>query len=135
MASRRMRIGDMARLGARLLQELEPRRRGKEEVAHLDPRAGADAPPACGSPLAPPSISRLQAVSAPAGREVMAKRLTEAIEGSASPRKPSVRMSLRSSSGSLEVQWRSTASASSSARHADAVVDHRDEACGRPPSG
>ena len=68
-----------------------------------------------GSALAPPSISRLQAVSAPAGREVIVKRLTEAIEGSASPRKPSVRMSVRSSSGSLEVQWRSTASRSSSA--------------------
>src|SRR5262245_24154941 len=45
----------------------------------------------------------------------MVKRLTEAIDGKASPRKPSVRMSLRSSSGSLEVQWRSTASASSPA--------------------
>ena len=63
-----------------------------------------------GSPLAPPSISRLHAVSAPAGREVMVKRLTEAIDGSASPRKPSVRMSVRSSSGSLDVQCRSTAS-------------------------
>ena len=50
-------------------------------------------------------------MSAPAGREVSTKRLTEAIEGSASPRKPRVRMSLRSSSGSLEVQCRSTASA------------------------
>ena len=57
----------------------------------------------------------------------MVKRLTEAIEGSASPRKPSVRMSARSSPGSLEVQWRSTARVSSAGRHADAVVDHREE--------
>ena len=34
------RVGDMARFGARLLQELEPRRRGEEQIAHLDPRAG-----------------------------------------------------------------------------------------------
>ena len=33
------RIGDMARFGARLLQELQPGGRGKEEIAHLDPRA------------------------------------------------------------------------------------------------
>ena len=33
-------VGDMARFGARLLQEFEPRRRGEEEIAHLDPRAG-----------------------------------------------------------------------------------------------
>ena len=34
------RVGDMARLGARLLQELQARRRGEEEIAHFDPRAG-----------------------------------------------------------------------------------------------
>ena len=33
-------VGDVARLGARLLQELEPRRRGEEKIANLDPRAG-----------------------------------------------------------------------------------------------
>ena len=87
-------------------------------VAKKSSRTSTRVPGGCaagrGSPLAPPSMSRLQAVSAPAGREVSTKRLTEAIEGSASPRKPRVRMSLRSSSGSLEVQWRSTASAISS---------------------
>ena len=100
-------------------------------VAKKRSRTSTRVPGGCaaglGSPLAPPSIARLQAVSAPAGREVMVKRLTEAIEGSASPRKPSVRMSARSSSGSLEVQCRSTASASSSRDHADAVIDHREE--------
>src|SRR5262245_44842759 len=44
----------------------------------------------------------------------MVSRATAPIEGSASPRNPSVRMSSRSSSGSLEVAWRSTASARSS---------------------
>ena len=87
-------------------------------VAKKRSRTSTRVPGGCaaglGSPLAPPSISRLHASSAPAGREVMVKRLTEAIEGSASPRKPRVRMSARSSPGSLEVQWRSTASTSSS---------------------
>ena len=44
----------------------------------------------------------------------MTSRATEPIEGSASPRKPSVPMAKRSPSGSLEVAWRSTASARSS---------------------
>jgi hypothetical protein len=33
------RVGDMARLGARLLQELEPRRRREEQLAHFHPCA------------------------------------------------------------------------------------------------
>ncbi len=41
-------------------------------------------------------------------------RLTAPIDGRASPRKPRVAMWTRSSSGSLEVAWRSTARASSS---------------------
>ena len=69
----------------------------------------------CTAPLAPPSTASVQALSLPARREVMARRPTAPIEGSASPRKPSVAMCVRSSSGSFEVAWRSTASASSSA--------------------
>ncbi len=42
-------------------------------------------------------------------------RATEAMEGRASPRKPSVAMAKRSPSGSLEVAWRSTARSRSSA--------------------
>jgi hypothetical protein len=45
---------------------------------------------------------------------VIASRDTAPIEGSASPRNPSERMRTRSSSGSFEVAWRSTASARSS---------------------
>jgi hypothetical protein len=48
-------------------------------------------------------------------REASAKRLTEAIDGSASPRKPSVATDSRSSSEAiLLVAWRDTASGSSS---------------------
>ena len=65
---------------------------------------------------------------------VIVSAATAPIEGSASPRKPSVRMSNRSSSASLEVAWRSTASASSSARMPRAVVADADqrEAARRP---
>jgi hypothetical protein len=44
---------------------------------------------------------------------VIASRATAPIDGSASPRKPSVLMASRSSSDSFEVAWRSTASARS----------------------
>src|SRR6185437_8799431 len=68
-----------------------------------------------GSPLAPPSTASDQASVVPRRRLVSVSRLTAPIDGSASPRKPSERMRRRSSSGSFEVQCRSTASASSSA--------------------
>src|SRR5690242_14918635 len=63
----------------------------------------------------PPSTASDHAASAPRFRLVIMSRLTAPIEGSASPRKPRLRMRRRSSSGSFEVQWRSTASESSSA--------------------
>src|SRR6516162_9183255 len=44
----------------------------------------------------------------------MVSRATAPIEGNASPRKPKVRMSSRSSLGNFEVAWRSTANARSS---------------------
>jgi hypothetical protein len=46
-------------------------------------------------------------------RVVMVSRATAPIEGSASPRKPSVSIASRSSPASLEVAWRSTLSAKS----------------------
>ena len=64
--------------------------------------------------FSPASTVIAQACGSPACRVVMVSRATAPIEGSASPRKPSVRMSSRSSSGSFEVAWRSTASARSS---------------------
>ena len=49
------------------------------------------------------------------------------MEGSASPRKPSVAILKRSSPASLEVAWRSTASGEVGRAHADAVVADADE--------
>ena len=69
----------------------------------------------CGRPLRPASTLRLQASLPPRTRLVSVSRLTAAIEGSASPRKPKLRMRVRSSCGNLEVAWRSSAKASSSA--------------------
>ena len=112
------RVGDMARFGARLLEELEPRRRGEEEIAHFDARArrmGGGLGLALGAAVdrqAPGGVG-------PAGREVMVKRLTEAIDGRPRRGSPACGCRSRSSSGSLEVQCRSTASASSSRGHAD----------------
>ena len=60
---------------------------------------------------------RLAGIVAPSdiARLVTVMRLTAPIDGRASPRKPRVAMWTKSSSGSLEVACRSTASASSSA--------------------
>ena len=63
--------------------------------------------------LAPRSTTISCPLSASRRREMMASRAIEPIEGSASPRKPSVAMLKRSSSASLEVACRSTASARS----------------------
>jgi hypothetical protein len=63
--------------------------------------------------LTPPSTDSDQACGSLRWRVVMPSCATAPIEGSASPRKPSVRIRSRSSSSSLEVAWRSTASARS----------------------
>jgi hypothetical protein len=65
------------------------------------------------SPLAPASTAIAAPVSDPCGRETISSRATAPIEGSASPRKPRVAISISRSSASLEVACRSTASASS----------------------
>ena len=57
----------------------------------------------------------------------MVSRATAPIEGSASPRKPSVRIDSRSSPASLEVAWRSTRELEIGARHALAVVGDADQ--------
>ncbi len=67
------------------------------------------------SPIFPPSICSAEPCSSCARREARVKRLTEAIDGSASPRKPSVATDSRSSrSAILLVAWRDTASGSCS---------------------
>ena len=68
-----------------------------------------------GADLTPRSSVISQPCAEPAARVTSRTRPTAPIEGSASPRKPSVAMRLRSSSASLEVAWRSTASARSPA--------------------
>ena len=76
------------------------------------PAAGAT------SDTRPPSTEMVAAASpraASRGREVMASRAAAPIEGSASPRKPSVLISTRLSSVSLEVACRWTANANSAA--------------------
>ena len=57
----------------------------------------------------------------------ISSRDTEAIDGSASPRKPKVRMAVRSPSGIFEVAWRSTESAEIRFVHAAPVVGDADE--------
>ena len=64
----------------------------------------------------PASTAMRQPPAPPRGRLTMARRATAPIEGRASPRKPRWRISSKSSSGSFDVAWRSTASASSSSR-------------------
>ena len=65
--------------------------------------------------LMPASIRMAEPCEALSRRVVMESRATAPIDGSASPRKPSVLMASKSPSGSLDVAWRSTASARSSA--------------------
>ena len=78
------------------------------------------------SDFSPPSTVSAQACGSLACRVVMESRATEPIEGSASPRNPSVRIWSKSSSSSLDVAWRSTASARSFWRHAAAVIGDAD---------
>jgi hypothetical protein len=95
-----------------------------------DARAGRQRGRAFRRPRAPLSTTRAPAFGA-AHPAFDRQRATLAIEGSASPRKPSVDVSI-ASSGSLEVAWRSSASAIS-AGHAASVVGHFDaDRCRRP---
>ena len=66
--------------------------------------------------LLEPRSTMISSAASPArGREATDRVAIEPMEGSASPRKPNVRISNRSSSRSLEVAWRSTQSARSEA--------------------
>src|SRR6184192_835736 len=73
----------------------------------------------------PASTDSDQACGSLKWRVVMPSFATAPIEGSASPRKPSVRMRKRSSSSSLEVAWRST-ERKVAMGHAAAVVGDAD---------
>ena len=112
-------------LGALGAQELAPRRHVEEQVAHFDGRAGRDADAAPGrSARRRPPRPRARS-SASRGRDTMRMRDTDAMLGSASPRKPSVRTASRSSMlPILLVAWRASASTQFVRRDADAVVAH-----------
>ena len=65
------------------------------------------------APLTPSSTMSLKPFAEPAQRVRISSRDTEAIDGSASPRKPKVAIAVRSPSGIFEVACRSTLSAKS----------------------
>ena len=76
----------------------------------------------------PPAISTVVPVVSSAARVSSSSRDTAAMEGSASPRNPSVEMASRSSaSRNLLVAWRSKASKRVVAEHAAAVIRDADE--------
>ena len=102
-------VGDGLRLAAVGFQELEPRRRGGEEVARLDPRARRLARRARSGLFTPSSTTSLKRRAArPAAgcgfRAATPRRST------AAPRRESrtSAMASRSPSGIFEVAWRST---------------------------
>ena len=113
--ARRLTTSEVAMFSARsLFRNL--RRAGVAEnssrTSTCVPQFSAAGRTAC---LAPRSITISQPAGASRCRERMARCATEPIDGSASPRNPSVAMLNRSSSLSLEVACRSTASARSAA--------------------
>jgi hypothetical protein len=118
-------LADGLRLGPVAAQELQPRGRGEEQVAQFDHRAARQRGGRTG-PDRPPATPAICGAS-PSAREVMVSRPTAPSEGSASPRKPKLRMSSRSDPSILDVAWRDRASGRSSGRHAAAVIGHPDQ--------
>ena len=121
------RVGDVARFGARLLQELQARRRRKEELAHLDARAGrmrrrprlalgaafdVEAPGGVGA-------GRPRGEDEAADRGDRGQRLAAEAEG---PDIAQIVVGQLGGAVALDGQRHLLA------RHADAVVDHREEA-------
>ena len=100
-------------------------------VAKKRSRTSTRVPGGCaaglGSPLAPPSISRLQAVSAPAGREVMVKRLHRGDRGQRLAAEAQGADVGQIVVGQLRRAVPLDRELQLVGRHADAVVDHRDE--------
>ena len=92
----------------------------------LDPHARAGRHRRRPLPAATPLSISIRQPSSPRTRLSSVSCATLAIEGSASPRNPSVATASIASSGSFDVAWRSSASAISPRRHPAAVVDHFD---------
>ena len=104
-------MAELGRLGA---QELAPRRGIEIEVGDRD-RGALGARGGCTSPSCAPSAEIAAPCAASRVRLVIDSRATEAIEASASPRKPIVVTASRSSRlPILLVAWRASASGSSS---------------------
>ena len=110
IASRRTTSRQAAYSERARAQELAPRRHPREQLLDRDPRARRQR----GRPLARQRAivdDRAPSRRRPRTRLSIVSRATLAIEGSASPRKPSVATCSIASSGSFEVAWRSSASA------------------------
>ena len=120
-------VGDGLRLGPVAFQEFEPRRRRGEEIAHFDARAGRMRR-GRDRALAAGIDANRQRHAAPRARLTISSRATEAIEGSASPRKPSVAMAVRSPSASLRGRMALDGEVEIVGGHAAAVVDDANEA-------
>ena len=114
---------DLRGLGGVGLQELPPRRQVVEQVGDLDRACLRARRPRRADSTCAGVDADLGAAAAPRARVRRRKCDTEAMLGSASPRKPSVAMAPRSSARRiLLVACRSRHSRASSGLHADAVV-------------
>ena len=86
-------VGDRGCLGALAFHEFQPRRAWRRRDRALRPACPRLAAAGRTAETRPPSTVISAPASAPAVRERMVRRDTEPIDGSASPRKPSERMS------------------------------------------
>ena len=115
-------VGDRLRLGAVGAEELEPRRGRREERLDLDHGPAGQRRRPERRDVAPAHGDRRGLGAHRQLREVSVSRPTAPSEGRASPRKPKVRMRVRSVPSIFEVAWRSSARRSSVRRNAVAVV-------------
>ena len=107
--------GDVRQLGLLGAQEFLARRDVEEQIAHRDGGAAAARDLLAAQHFAARDFDARAGLLPPASAVSSSSRETEAMEGSASPRKPSVAMESRSfTSRSLLVAWRSKASSASS---------------------
>ena len=124
MSDQRGYVRQLGRLGA---QKLAARRRVEEEIGDRDGGSARQGSVVDVQNFAAGNFD-VRAGAVLAGRVSSVTRATEAIDGSASPRKPSVAIDSRSSAvRSFEVAWRSKASSASSRFMPCAVVGDADQ--------
>ena len=128
IASRLTASADGQRLRPVGFEELEPRRRGGEQVARPRPACPRRAAPGATALLRCRPRPEAEPVGAPGASRVRC-RAAPPRRSRAAPRRGSRRWrcAMRSPSASFEVACRSTASARSAAVHAGAVVDDPDQ--------